>query len=460
LKIKLKFYDQKMNVIQLTEKGNLLKFSIFCLKRKILFVICLLCMRCIVFARPMPGDVFREYSWTTQKFHILSLDEKPFEIPGRIDLLNAIRAEIVMEIANQHLGFEGMALRLNENEWHPIRFPELSPKEPSPSLWFHHWYPTISVSLAELKSGSGNIFEMHIPRQCFDGSMPLNGPEPLKPYCPVYGVTLRVYYNPAQKPHPAGRILNPVTESAIGISVKLKISAESDNEQIHRIDFIGRYEGINYEGDGVYDQWHGHLFHGQLSHHLGTIFHPDSILIWNTEWVPDQRRPIDIAARITGSTGLIYMTEAVGGLKLIRSGLSVELCKPIDVPRWFTGCRWRTTGNPYSHWGESGSRSQNFMVKGDLSRIIDTRYVIASWGDLEKCSGYKINDILLQDKPEGDNWIYNLSTLPIRPLSILRAGKNTFSVVVGEGRMPDIYMPGVQILIRYKTDTDKSEKYF
>ena len=430
--------------------GITMKLSFFSWKRETILVLCLLATSYLA-AHPKPGNVFREYSWTTEKFHILSLDEKPFEIPGEIDLLNAISAEIVIELANQHLGFEGMAIRLNGSQWYPITFPERSPKEPSSSLWFHHWYPTISVALKNLKRGRGNTFEMKIPPECFDGKIHPNGDQPLVPWCPVYGVTVRVYYDPARKPHPNGRILSPRPVSVIGLSVQLKAEAKSKNEKIRQIDFIGRYEDINYEGDGIYNQWHGHLFQGRMTHHIGTIFHEDSTLIWNTEWVPDQPSPIDIAARITDSNGLIYMTETVSGLDLVRPGLSVELCKPFDVPRSFTGCQ-------YGEWIIPGVRTQNFTVKGDLSRMIDARYVIASWGNLEECQGYKINDVLMEDKPEGDNWFYNLSMLSIRPLTVLKVGANTFSTVVGEGRMPDIYMPGVQILIKYKTDGDEASQ--
>ena len=47
-----------------------------------------------------------------------------------MDLKDAIRAEVVVEIANQHMGFEGMTIRLNSNQWYSIHFPASSPKDP------------------------------------------------------------------------------------------------------------------------------------------------------------------------------------------------------------------------------------------------------------------------------------------------------------------------------------------
>ena len=73
------------------------------------------------------------------------------------------------------------------------------------------------------------------------------------------------------------------------------------------------------------------------------------------------------------------------------------------------------------------------------------------WGNQKECPGYTINGVAIEDKPAGADYYYNLSTPPIRPLTALKAGENTFATVVAKGRMPDIYMPGVQVLIRYRT---------
>ena len=403
---------------------------------------------------PRPGDVFREYSWSTEKYHVFSLKTNLFTIASGVDLQDAIRAEVVVEIANQHLGFEGMSIRLNGNQWYPIHFPSLSPKDPSPSLWFHHWNATIPITLTDIKNGNGNIFEMKVPAECFDGKIHPNGKVtkenpygewgPLIPWCPFYALTLRVYYDSARKPHPVGKVLLPAVQSTLALSVDLMVSSKSNNGPIRQVDFLGRYEDINYEGDGVYDQWHGHLFHGKITHHLGSTTQPEGKVIWDTSWVPDQAGPMEIAARITDSAGLIYMTEAVGGLKLVRPGLSVELCKPFDLPRSFTGCQ-------YGEWVIPGIRTQKLTIKGDLSKAIDARYVIASWGNQKECPGYTINGVLLQDKPASTDYYYSLSTPPIRPRTALKAGENTFATVVAKGRMPDIYVPGVQVLVRYNT---------
>ena len=131
------------------------------------------------------------------------------------------------------------------------------------------------------------------------------------------------------------------------------------------MDFIGHYEDVNYEGDGLYTQWHYHFFHGKLLHHLGTAQEAPYRVTWDTSWVPDQKQPMAIAARIVGGNGMIYMTEAVTDLSLDRAGLHVELCKPYDIPK-----KWAT---------RSGEKQEHFVVTGDLSKAVAAQLVWSSW---------------------------------------------------------------------------------
>ena len=77
--------------------------------------------------------------------------------------------------------------------------------------------------------------------------------------------------------------------------------------------------------------------------------------VWNTEWIPDQTEPLQIAARIVDDTGLTYLTPAVTCLRLKRPEFSVELCKPINVPS-----NWVTRRKEYQ---------ESVEVKGILTRM-------------------------------------------------------------------------------------------
>ena len=58
-----------------------------------------------------------------------------------------------------------------------------------------------------------------------------------------------------------------------------------DEDLMSRLSCV--FRDVGYEGNGVTDQWHGHLFHGRLTHHLGSTT-PDGRVAWDTSWVPDQ----------------------------------------------------------------------------------------------------------------------------------------------------------------------------
>ena len=391
-------------------------------------------------AAPQPGDLFREYIWKPGgKYHVLNATQSPLALPDELDLGDATKAEVVLEIGNAHLGFEDLAMQVNGGEWRPIAFPALGPKEPSPSVYFHQWQPTVPLPLAELRGGSDNQFQLRI-----GPLIPITkGTHPA--YTCVYSVVFRVYYDAARKPHPSGRITAPAAGGTLGEKAELAADAGSPNGPVTQVDFVGHYEDVNYEGDGVFTQWHGMRQQGRLVNHLGSADGAAKKIVWDLAWVPDQREPMQVAARIVDSTGLIYFTEAVGGLKLVRPGVSVELCKPYDVPRAFTSCQ-------YGKWIEPGPRTEKFVVAGDPARIIDGRFVMSAW-NAPAWSGYALNGTPLE-KPEltnggGSHFFFSL---PLRPLTLLQRGENTLSTVPGPARQSDIHWPGVMVLVKYATD--------
>lgn len=76
------------------------------------------------FSQPINGDIYREYYWKTEKFKVFSKGENFFEISDKVDIDKAVKAEIAIEMANEHLGFENISIRLNDKNWHPVLFPE------------------------------------------------------------------------------------------------------------------------------------------------------------------------------------------------------------------------------------------------------------------------------------------------------------------------------------------------
>ena len=384
---------------------------------------------------PKSGDVFREYHWIPQgKYHVLSLEQKPIDLPFDLDLTNAIAAEAVFEIGNAHLGYEDMHVQVNGAAWRRISFPEAERPQPSPSRWYHQWNPVVSIPVSEWKRGAGNRFEMQVGPRTYEGTIPHPA------YTCVYGITFRIYYDPAKKVHTSGRMRSPANGAKLGAQVELAVAKTG---AIRQVDYIGRYEDLNYEGDGVYHQWHYVFERGRIARHLGSSGTADKTVSWDTSWVPDQVLPMQIAARITDENGLIFVTQPVSRLTLVRPGLSVELAKPYDVPVSFSSCQ-------YGAYVTAGAKSEKFQVKGEPGKAVAARFAISAW-NAPSAHGFLVNGTTLENTTlEGFEGNHHLFIVPLTPLGALKAGENTFTLIPGKGRSSDVHWPGVAVLIQYR----------
>ncbi len=179
------------------------------------------------------------------------------------------------------------------------------------------------------------------------------------------------------------------------------------------------------------------FFHGEIMNHLGTAATAPFSVTWDTSWTPDQDQPVKIAARFIDETGMIYMTDAVTDLKLARPDLSVELCKPYNVPK-----QWVT---------RKGEKQENFDVTGDLSRAVAAQLVWVSWSP-----GY-MNGIYINGKKvfhnEGPRYKYYAHRVSLDDLRVLKGGTNTLSTGGGQKGVHgmEVNWPGIMVLIQYRS---------
>jgi hypothetical protein len=386
---------------------------------------------------PLPGDVFREYLWTHTAGDAggslrvggrLDYGGGPITLPHDLDLNHASRAEVFVEKLLCHDGTRGLSLSVNSNAW--LTLPE-APGIPEPQWdYLHLTYPLVAVPLSQLRPGVGNQVRLRVSDE-----HPWKWPQNL-----IYGVHIRVYYDPAKKPHPTGRLTSPKPGATLGTRVALEAEASCPNGRIRQVDFIGHYEDVNFQGDGEYTNWQYHFHRAVLTNHIGSVASARWRMTWDTSWVPDQREPFHLAARVTDETGLTYFTEAVGGLTFQRGGLSVELCKPYDVPK-----RWLT---------RTGEHQEKFRVTGDLSRAVAARLVWVSWspGYME---GLYLNDHKVLDR-EGPRYACYIHRVPVLDLTLLKPGENvlrTGKTPLYDGKMVhgmELNWPGIMVLIQYR----------
>jgi len=403
-------------------------------------------------AQPAPGDLFREYRWFYEKgdagqairvggkqgqFHPDRGSEHGYinalmQLPHDLDLADAVKAEIVVEKILCHDGTTGLAVQINNSGWY--YFPEAGHIPAPQAAYQHHTYPVVRVPVSVFKPGPDNSFRLRV-----DPKHPWRWPQNL-----INGLHIRIYYNPETKPHPAGAITSPKSGDALGEAVKLSVEPNKAGSPIEQVDYVGLYEDVNYEGDGVYRQWHYLYFHKQLMHHIGSATKAPFDFIWDTSWIPDQKEPLQIAARITDQTGLTYQTMAITNLSLKRTTRSVELCKPYDIPQ-----RWVT---------RSGEKTESFDVRGDLSGAVAAQLVWSSWSP-GYMNGILINGAKVFDK-EGPRYQTFYHRVTLTELGMFQSGRNfltTGKTPKYDGKMVhgmEVNWPGIMVLIQYTKKGD------
>jgi len=390
-------------------------------------------------ALPEPGDVFREYPMATGMLRIgerwewggsnsgknMNLAPKEGAASWNVDLKDAVRAEVQVSFDQCHEGTSGLRIAFNDKDYIALPIPKAIPN-PQPRYMF--WiYPTVAVPLENLKRGD-NVFKLRVdadPKPAGKGGWMQNL---------VYAVVLRVYYNPS-KPHATGTVTSPKKGGVIGKSATLSVATKG---AVKQVDFLGFYEDYNYEGDGIYRQWHyTYGLDAAIADHLGTAAKAPYSITWDTAWVPDQPEPMKFAARIVDETGMIYMTPAVEDVRLERPGYSVELCKPFDISD-----AWVTRG---------GNKTASFNVQGDLSKATAAIVKCRVW-KYEGNGPWSVNGTAV-GALKTENGVVTTNDLPVK---LLRSGKNSVSTAGYGHHGVEICFPSIVPLIRYENVAAKT----
>jgi hypothetical protein len=411
--------------------------------------VALLCITTATFAQPKPGDVFKEYSWTvppptkpgqevylrvcgdgyyedqTRKgqslFEASFMEDGWLKLQDNLDLTDAVRAEVLVEKVLCHDGSTGLAVKFNEGAF--IKFPEAAGIPQPQSEYLHHFYPTVAIPLQNLKPGDrANKF-----RFTLDKTQRWGMPQNL-----VYGMVIRIYYKPTKLKNKA-TITGIKNGDALGETVALNVTGVP---QIKTVDYVGYYEGINFEGDGIFTQWHYNYYKGNIKNHIGSA--TNGAYTWNTEWIPDQEKGFSIAARVTDNNGIIQFTTAVDNLRFARP-YKVELCKPYDIPR-----RWATREREFQ---------SAFDLKGNPDDVEKFKVVTTTWSP-GYMNGIYLNDFLLIDREACKYCFHVIDKVIEHPefLQRMNAIKTGYTPLM-KGKMThgtEIQYPGPTIVVKYK----------
>jgi len=402
----------------------------------------------LAISQPQPGDVFREYIWTTpdyvkgekflrvggrfdyrlepEKFPAGYIVDGYITLPYQMDMDQAINAEIQVEKDLCHEGTRGLSIKINESVW--FEFPEPD-SIPFPARnYLHHTYPVIQIPM-DIFGDPEIKFQLRV-----DSAQEWNWPQNL-----LYSVIFRLYYD-RKKILSTPSLAKPHDGDQLGEYIEISLD-ETEKDPIRSAIFVGKYLDVNYEGDGIYDQWHYSFYRGERRNHLGYAVSRPFEIEWDTEWIPDQPFPFEIAAIVRFENELFYFTESVKGLTLNRRRDKILLCKPMDQPE-----KWTT---------RAGEFASHFMLEEDPEKIQGYQLVWASWSPCY-ANGIYINGHLVYIR-EGPCYDFKFHRVILENNIPLRKGFN----VIKTGQTPrdregnrvhgmDVQWPGIMVLVKLK----------
>jgi hypothetical protein len=374
---------------------------------------------------PAPGDIFRDYRYTAEI--IIELDPVTQSLHPKVakrrsvshrqrtldiwDLEDATRAEIALEYWGGHVGTSDHKLRMNGGEWLPIPQIEGTPTDPLRYMRNLMGSAVVPLPLTEVRLGA-NVFEFACGPQVFHGLT--------WGIFKIYAFTVRIYYN-GSKPRPHGEIVSPRAQQLVGEQPSFEVTArgaagddsklEFTSSDAMRVDYVGLYTDFDWEGNGVFRQWHYQLEQGQLAHHIGTAVAPPFRVTWDTRWLPDQDQPMRIAAFVTDTHGITFMTEAIE-VRFQREKGSVRMYPAHAIPEYFAV--------------RIGNRKEcRIQVGDDPRRASAGRLFLSTWAgghaDAIELNGHRIAERV------GRNDYYSYDSIDVDP-AIVQPGENVFSV--------------------------------
>ncbi len=403
-----------------------------------------------IFNQPPPGSVYREFAMTVS----LGGDDWVVAAPNAntnfgvrypnptmylgIDggaLSGATRAEALLTVWGGHVGTTGKKISFNGHS--NLSIPELQTTPSDGQCYMQQENIVIDVPLGNLQEGT-NSFQCDAGAQtCYSFGWGQWG---------IYGVIIRVYYDPNSVSHVTGSIASPSNGASFGDSptVTANVTGSAD-----RVDFLAYYDGYDTDGDGVWQEYH-HDYNMakwgdmEIQNHVGTAWGSPWSVLWNNDLVPDQSG-ISILARIRGTNGIWYVTQPVSRLTLSRASSTVMMFKPYNV-----GPREWAKGDVDDGAHGDGYQVQNVNVP-DAADAASATALIRTWhgADIEDPDHWvRFNDHVFPGF--GDSYFAKLDKLDV-PVSSVSSGENTFtfySPIVGHHGI-EILWPGPALVVRY-----------
>jgi hypothetical protein len=338
------------------------------------------------------------------------------------DLARLVGAELYLELWGGHPGSGEKRVTVNGRSTYVL--PDVGS-----ALSCTHSYPTVPLKVTDLVNGY-NALQFAVDQgEAFWGHFIVDGAA-LRVELPdvhpdlaeigIQGFEARVSAAPAR---------DEMIDLALG---------GEDLSRVSRVDYEGRYEGYDENGNTQTLDWHGFTREREPVAHLGTASEPPFSLTWDTSMVPGQEdMAVRALVRFQGHPELRYVTAATEGLHTVaRDRLAVSLHHCVDLPRPF--------------WSRAGQRRRcRIELDVDPPHVERAELNVVLWdGGRGTVDAYfTLNGVPLAVAGGGHHDVLH-RIVPLDP-SVLRRGFNHVELLSDtEHHGIEILLPGPALAVR------------
>ena len=344
------------------------------------------------------------------------------------DLFRLRDAELYLEVWGGHPGTANKRFIVNGKQIYPLGEDGVKEKNCAYS------YPVTSIKVEHLVSGR-NAFQFACDRgKTFWGHFII---DEAAVRCYLKGDHPDLKKNNLQDFKARVQLQPP--GSTLPDRVNMSLSYPEDYEKsIISVEYFGRYEGFDDNGNKLENDWHGYTHDRKYVNHLGQVTSPPYSRSWDTSMIPSQTGPIAIKALVHLKEGFHYWTSVLDGLVFPTYRNNVELYKCDDPPKPF----WSRASKPVT---------ATINLPRDPAKAEAARLMVRIWdgGEGTVTEHFKINGhpySITSGRANHDLVFTNVEV----DLKHLKAGANTLALLSDtEHHGIEVLLPGPCLLLRY-----------
>ncbi len=235
------------------------------------------------------------------------------------------------------------------------------------------------------------------------------------------------------------RVLLQTQDSILSDRVKISLSyPEQYEESIISVEYFGRYDGFDDNGNKLDNDWHGYTHDREYVNHIGQVTSGPYKLTWDTSMIPNQAEPMAIKALVHLKGGFHYWTDVLDGLVFPAYRNNVELYKCSVLPKPF----WSRASKP---------ATATINLLRNPADAESARLMVRIWdgGEGTVKEHFKINGhpyTITSGRANHDLVFTNVEV----NVKHLKAGENTFTLLSDtEHHGIEVLLPGPCLILRY-----------